>query len=110
MTPDRDAVLAALATVQDPEIHQPITDLGMVKGVEVGADGRVAVAVYLTVSGCPLRDRITADVTAAVAGVEGVTGVSVELDVMSDEQRTELRHRLRGSSQEHEIPFAKPGS
>ncbi|MFL6138534.1 MAG: Mrp/NBP35 family ATP-binding protein [Frankiaceae bacterium] len=110
MTPDRDAVLAALATVQDPEIHKPITDLGMVKGVDAGADGHVAVAVYLTVSGCPLRDRITADVTAAVRRVEGVTAVSVELDVMSDEQRTALRQQLRGGGQEREIPFARPGS
>jgi ATP-binding protein involved in chromosome partitioning len=111
MTPDRDAVLAALATVQDPEIHKPITDLGMVKSVEVEASGRVAVAVYLTVSGCPLRDRITADVTAAVRRVEGVTDVAVELDVMSDEQRAALRQRLRGTAgPEREIPFAKPGS
>ena len=46
-----EAVHAALATVSDPEIHRPITDLGMVKSVDVGADGVVAVGVYLTVAG-----------------------------------------------------------
>jgi len=110
MAPTPDAVQAALATVEDPEIHKPITDLGMVKSVEIADDGRVAVAVYLTVAGCPMRDRITRDVTAAVAALDGVTGVDVELDVMSEEQRKELSTSLRGGQTEREIPFARPGS
>ncbi|MEV8439793.1 Mrp/NBP35 family ATP-binding protein [Actinosynnema sp. NPDC051121] len=108
--PSVDDVQKALAGVQDPEIRRPITDLGMVKGVVVGDDGVVDVAVYLTVSGCPLRDKITADVTAAVSALDGVTGVRVELDVMSDAQRTELRKTLRGGVEEPVIPFAQPGS
>ncbi|GAB2590324.1 Mrp/NBP35 family ATP-binding protein [Streptomyces capparidis] len=108
--PTVEAVRGALATVDDPEIHRPITDLGMVKSVEVGQDGSVRVAVYLTVSGCPLRDTITRDVTAAVSRVPGVTSVAVELDVMSDEQRRELADSLRGGRAEREIPFSKPGS
>jgi ATP-binding protein involved in chromosome partitioning len=108
--PSDEAVRKALGTVQDPEIHKPITDLGMVKDVQIGADGQVVVAVYLTVAGCPLRDKITADVTAAVSALPGVAGVRVELDVMSDEQRTELRKSLRGDSAEPVIPFAQPGS
>jgi ATP-binding protein involved in chromosome partitioning len=109
-TPTEDAVRAALATVNDPEIHRPITDLGMVKSVDIAPDGSVAVGVYLTVSGCPLRETITSNVTEAVQKVAGVTGVSVELDVMSDEQRRELRDSLRGGKTEREVPFAQPGS
>lgn len=105
-----DAVLEALATVNDPEINKPITELGMVKSVEIEPDGKVAVTVYLTVSGCPMRETITQRVTDAVSGVEGVTGVDVALDVMSDEQRKELAAALRGTSAEREVPFAKPGS
>src|SRR4051794_28118300 len=105
-----DAVREALATVNDPEIQRPITELGMVKSVEIGADGAVAVAVYLTVSGCPMRDTITKNVTEAVSRVEGVTRVDVELDVMSDSQRKELASALRGGQAEREVPFAKPGS
>ncbi|MDX3215611.1 Mrp/NBP35 family ATP-binding protein [Streptomyces sp. ME02-6991-2B] len=108
--PSPDAVRAALATVNDPEIHKPITDLGMVKSVDIADGGAVRVGVYLTVSGCPLRDTITSSVTAAVSKVPGVTGVAVELDVMSDEQRRELATSLRGGQAEREIPFAKPGS
>jgi ATP-binding protein involved in chromosome partitioning len=108
--PDIEAVRTALAGVQDPEIHKPITDLGMVKDVTIGENGTVHVEVYLTVSGCPLRDKITKDVTAAVSAVEGVRHVTVELDVMSDAQRTELRRKLRGDAEEPKIPFAEPGS
>jgi len=108
--PTAEQVTQALATVNDPEIHRPITELGMVKGIEVSPDGVVNVAVWLTVSGCPLRDTITREVTAAVGRLAGVTAVRVELDVMSDEQRRELQGRLRGGKAEREIPFAKPGS
>jgi len=105
-----EAVHAALAGVDDPEIHKPITDLGMVKGVTVTPEGIAHVGVYLTVSGCPMRETITSRVTAAVERVPGISGVRVELDVMSDEQRTALRRSLRGDSAEPVIPFALPGS
>ena len=103
-----DAIDAALATVEDPEIHRPITELGMVKSRDV-RDGVAYVAVFLTISGCPMRDTITARVTDAVGRVPGVTSVEVELDVMSEEQRKTLRETLVGRD-EREIPFAQPGS
>ncbi|HMH94511.1 MAG TPA: Mrp/NBP35 family ATP-binding protein [Streptosporangiaceae bacterium] len=112
--PTAEQVAQALAGVNDPEIHRPITELGMVKEIHIEADGTVRVGVYLTVAGCPLRDTINRDVTAAVSAVPGVRQVKVELDVMSEEQRRELQGRLRGSSgqgkAEKEIPFAQPGS
>ena len=104
------AVRSALAKVEDPEIHRPITELGMVKSVTVSEDGVAHVGVYLTVAGCPLRDTITARVTDVVSAVPGVRDVRVELDVMSDEQRRELRRSLRGDAAEPVIPFAQPGS
>ncbi|MCW0216185.1 MAG: Mrp/NBP35 family ATP-binding protein [Pseudonocardia sp.] len=104
------AVRAALAKVEDPEIHRPITDLGMVKSVAVSPGGVAAVGVYLTVAGCPMRETITSRVTNAVMEVPGVREVLVELDVMSDEQRTAMRKSLRGDSEEPVIPFAQPGS
>ncbi|HEY1575194.1 MAG TPA: P-loop NTPase [Pseudonocardiaceae bacterium] len=109
-TPSVDQVRAALATVIDPEIKRPITELGMVKDVAVHPDGTVAVAIYLTVAGCPLRDKLTQDTTAAVSAVAGVRDVRVTLDVMNDEQRAELRKSLRGDSKDPVIPFAQPGS
>ncbi len=101
------SIRAALHTVDDPEIHRPITDLGMVDDITCDQEGRVAVRILLTTSGCPLRDRLTTDVTAAVSAVEGVTAVSVDLGVMDDEQRSALRTQLRGGVPEREIPFAK---
>ncbi|GAA3540676.1 P-loop NTPase [Amycolatopsis ultiminotia] len=108
--PSVDDVRSALKDVYDPEIKKPITDLGMVKDVVVGDDGVVTVGIYLTVAGCPLKATLTEDTTKAVEKVSGVAGVRVELDVMSDEQRTELRKSLRGNAEEPVIPFAQPGS
>ena len=99
--------MSALATVEDPEIRRPITDLGMVDSVEIN-DGVVVVTVLLTVSGCPMKTEIIQRVTAAASEVPGVTDVQVKLDVMSDEQRTALREQLRGPTKE--IPFNRPGS
>ncbi|WP_055480683.1 Mrp/NBP35 family ATP-binding protein [Sphaerimonospora mesophila] len=111
MAPSPELVRAALATVIDPEIRRPITDLGMVKSVDISPDGVVRVGVYLTIAGCPLKDTITRDVTSAVSAVEGVTRVHVDLDVMSPEQRKELQTKLRGDrGPEKENPFAKASS
>ncbi len=79
-----DQVHAALATVSDPEIRRPITEIGMVKAVQTHPDGSVDVAIYLTIAACPLKDRLTADVTEAVSRVTGVTAVLVYLYVMSE--------------------------
>ena len=109
--PDRNAVIAALATVQDPEIHKPITDIGMVDAVDLGADGAVAVRILLTVKGCPLKDKLTNDITTAVSAVAEVTAVSIEFGTMTPEQLNALKTLLRGTdSPENEIPFAKPNS
>jgi len=108
--PSHDALFAALSKVIDPEIRKPITELGMVESVGVDESGRAAVTILLTISGCPLKETLTRDTTAALLGVEGVTSVDVTLGVMSDEQRTELRTTLRGDNAEREIPFAQPNS
>ncbi|HEX5384288.1 MAG TPA: Mrp/NBP35 family ATP-binding protein [Propionibacteriaceae bacterium] len=100
----------ALQGVDDPEIRRPITDLGMVDGIDVDTEGRARVRVLLTVSGCPMRDTLHRDVTAAVGAVSGVASVDVELGVMSDEQRAALRDLLKGGQAEREIPFARPDS
>src|SRR6478735_5206938 len=109
-TPLLDQVRAALATVNDPEIKRPITDLGMVDSVEIDEAGAVRVTVLLTVAGCPLKDTINRDVTAAVTQVPGVTGVDLTLGVMTPEQRSGLQETLRGGQAQREIPFAQPGS
>ena len=109
-TPTESTVRSALSKVMDPEIGRPITELGMVKSVAVSDDGTVDVGIFLTTAGCPLKTQISENVEGAVADVPGVGTVRVELDVMNDEQRTELRKKLRGDRPEPEIPFSKPGN
>ncbi|WP_125609679.1 Mrp/NBP35 family ATP-binding protein [Specibacter cremeus] len=108
--PAQSALQHALATVIDPELRRPITELGMV--ADVGADdaGRVRAVVRLTVAGCPLRDTITADATAALMRVDGVTDVSVELTVMTADERATLKEQLLGAGGRRGIPFNEPGS
>ena len=109
-TPTAEQLTAALATVQDPEIKRPITELGMVDHLEVDDAGRVSVTVLLTVSGCPMKDTIDRDVRRALTAVDGVTAVELTLGAMTPEQRAELQTNLRGGKPAKEIPFAQPGS
>ena len=95
--PSAEQVTQALDGVQDPEIHRPITELGMVKNIDIASDGAVLVEVWLTVAGCPLRDKITRDVTEAVGKVPGVASVRVQLDVMIDRRPRGSLRRWRPS-------------
>jgi ATP-binding protein involved in chromosome partitioning len=126
--PSREEVLDVLRPVQDPELHRSIVDLDMVRDITIDAGGRVAVTVALTVAGCPLRAEITDRVTRAVGALAGVSGVDVDLTVMTDDQRAALKARLQGDvaggavAAGHEghahavndgpqvIPFADPSS
>ncbi len=111
--PTVEQITAALEGVIDPEIRRPVTELGMVREIQVieGPDGaEVVVGLDLTTAGCPLKDTLTRDVTAAVGALEGVVAVQVAMGVMSEEQRANLRTQLRGGTPEAVIPFAQPGS
>ena len=109
-SPAVEQVRAALAKVNDPEIHKPITELGMVDAINISDAGQVDVRVLLTIVGCPMRDRLTNDVTAAVSPLPGVTGVSVAFGVMDDAQRSALQASLRGGQVSRDIPFNRPDS
>jgi ATP-binding protein involved in chromosome partitioning len=110
-TTSEAALQAALATVNDPEIRRPITELGMVRSATIRPDGVAEIGLLLTVAGCPLRDKLRTDITAAVRQVPGVHTVEIDFGVMSDEQRRGLQQQLRGSAgAEPVIPFAQPGS
>jgi ATP-binding protein involved in chromosome partitioning len=95
--PNEAQVLEALRPVEDPEIHRSIVELNMVRGIEIDG-GRVKVTVALTVAGCPMRTEIVKRVTEAVAPLEGVADVDVDLGVMTDEERAALSQQLQGGS------------
>lgn len=109
-TPDLDAIHSALSTVQDPEIRRPITEIGMVGDVRLDeADpGHVTVRILLTIAGCPMKSTLEKDVTAAVSQVASVERVTVEMGVMDEQQRAQLKQTLRGGQAEREIPFQRP--
>ncbi len=111
--PTRDDVLEVLATVEDPEINKPITELGMVEDIAIEGS-RVGVKIKLTIPGCPLKDRITKDVTGAVMQLAGVDDVQVAFGSMTDDERRELSSNLRAekgaANPEMDIPFAAADS
>lgn len=91
----KEAVMEALSQVNDPELGRPITELNMVRGVEIEG-GKVTVGVALTVAGCPLQNVIEDQVSGTVGRLEGVESVKVVLDVMTDEERKALVEKLQG--------------
>ncbi|HEY1281095.1 MAG TPA: P-loop NTPase [Acidimicrobiales bacterium] len=122
MPTSRDQVIDALRAVQDPELHRSIVELGMVRDVVVGAEGRVDLTIALTVAGCPLRAEIQSRVGAALESL-GVTSVGLDFTVMTDEELSALRQRLHGDpsatagshdahghAEGRRIPFAEPDS
>ena len=103
-----EAVHAALATVQDPELHRALPELGMVKSVDI--KGSTAhLEILLTISGCPMRDRLQKDIDTAVTAVEGITSVEITFGVMDEEQRANIKKLLR-NGRESFISFAQKDS
>ncbi|MCU1584727.1 MAG: hypothetical protein JWM49_1283 [Microbacteriaceae bacterium] len=86
----------ALSRVIDPEIRKPITQLDMIGAVRVSDSGEATVALKLTIVGCPAAQTIERDVREATVAVAGVTSVSVDVSVMTREERTALTEKLRG--------------
>ncbi len=99
MEPSRDAILQALDHVIDPELRRPVTELDMVRGVEIDG-GDVSVTIALTVSGCPLRESFQSQVVEHVGKVPGVERVRLGFDVMTPEERSALSVKLRGGVEE----------
>ena len=91
--PTKEQVLHILSGINDPELKKPLTELDMVRFVDV-MGGNVRVGITLTVPGCPLKEKITSDVRNGVSLIPGVESVKVEFDVMTDEQRMRLRQKL----------------
>ncbi len=103
-----ERIKAALDFVKDPELRRPLPELGMVGLVEF-QDGVAILGIKLTISGCPMRDRLHQDITAAVSVIAGVKSVHINFGVMSDEERDAVKKLLRGGREKFN-PFAQEGS
>src|SRR6266536_6094338 len=95
MEPSRDEILKALENVIDPELHRPVTELDMVRDIEIDG-GDVSVTIALTVAGCPLRDSFQTQVVEYVGRLPGVERVRLGFDVMSPDEKAALSTKLRG--------------
>ncbi|HET8894314.1 MAG TPA: P-loop NTPase [Gaiellaceae bacterium] len=100
----REAVLKALEQVIDPELQRPVTELDMVRGVEI-EDGIVSLTIVLTVAGCPLRDSFQEQVDRVLSTIPGVRGFELAFDVMTPEERQALTTKLRGGTQRQDSPI-----
>jgi ATP-binding protein involved in chromosome partitioning len=107
MEPDRDAILRALDQVIDPELQRPVTELDMVRDIEI-ADGVVSLTIVLTVAGCPLRQSFEDQVERALTPVPGVRGFSLSFGVMTPEERQALTTKLRGGAPERDNVIRLP--
>jgi len=92
--PTKEQVVDALRSVIDPELRRDIVELEMVRSVEVDPNGVVDVMVSLTTPGCPIRSHFQTGVAQAVRELEGVAGVNVSFDVLSDNEKTALSRKL----------------
>lgn len=94
----REPIIAALRGVFDPEIPINIYDLGLIYTIAISPHGDVAIDMTLTAPACPVAGMMPLMVKDAVAAVEGVGEVQVELvwdppwsqDHMSDEAKLQL--------------------
>jgi len=102
---NKEDVMEVLRQIEDPELRKPLTDLDMIKSVEIN-DGQVSVDVLLTVPGCPLKKKITDDITEKVGQLKGVKKVEVNLGVMSDEQRKNLTAKVYGKDHRRAAPVS----
>ena len=93
MAPTEVDVRAAAAAVEDPTLRRGLGELGMLRSVQSGRR-RVAVVVAVPVERWPAAQELVDLVIAAVGAVPGVGEVTVEVAVMTGEERQELHRRL----------------
>jgi ATP-binding protein involved in chromosome partitioning len=106
--PTKDQVTEALRDVIDPELRKDIVTLEMVRSIEVHPNGVVDVTVSLTTPGCPIRDHFQSSVDEAVRKLDGVVGVNISFDVLSDDEKQRLSKKLgRGSLPEGALAQVK---
>ena len=98
----------ALEGVSDPELHRPLPELGMVESVKFN-DGIATITILLTISGCPMRDRLQKDISDSLEPIAEVKSLDLIFGVMNEEQRNNVKKLLHGGKEKF-IPFAQPDS
>jgi ATP-binding protein involved in chromosome partitioning len=103
-------VVDALRHVWDPELHDNVVDLGMVRRVDIDADGVATVELALTIAGCPMRTQLRTETESKVRAVPGVTDVRVVMGEMTKDERSALMARARKKAAERAPDTEVPGT
>jgi ATP-binding protein involved in chromosome partitioning len=107
--PTRDDIFGVLRGVIDPELGSNIVELGMAKSAKVSSDGEVELTIALTTAGCPLRAQIQSDVRSRVNSLPGVTGISINWDVLDQAEKAALmdtaRRNVADDAPDTEVPL-----
>ncbi len=103
-----EAIYSALNTVIDPELHKPLPELGMIESVHFDS-GIAKLGILLTISGCPMKDRLKSDITNSLKEIKEISGIEINFGVMNEEQRNNVKKIIRGGREKF-IPFAQPDS
>lgn len=92
----KEHVVNALKQVNDPELHQSIVDLDMVRNIQIH-DNRIALDIILTIPGCPLKAKIQQDVEEALQAL-GASTVTISFGAMTDQERRTLTASLQAKN------------
>ena len=104
---NKEKVFEILKNVKDPEIGLPITELNMVKDIEINGE-EVKVTIALTIAECPMADTLQNDVTQVLMKEKDVSSVKVELTSMTKEQLEALKESLKNRAANNAPPGRTP--
>ncbi len=102
-------VIDALRSVDDPEYPGiSVVDMGMISAVEL-ADGRVAIELITTFSGCPALDVISSEIATTVGTLDGITGVEVRRSAEAWDASRLSEHARAVMARDFTVAVAVPG-
>lgn len=106
---DDERILDVLRGVMDPELHDNIVDLGMVRSAYL-QDQTAHVTIALTTAGCPLRATIKHDCESRVTSLSDIDNVQLHWDELTPKERSRAMDRARSHARTSAAPTQIPAS
>ncbi len=89
-----ERIRESVKDVMDPELGHPLLELGMIKDISIKGEDTVELTLLLTISGCPMKNKMAAEIEAKVKSIPEVKRVIIKTVAMSDEEKNELKNKL----------------